>query len=103
MLLCVMLLFFFRQKTAYAMRIGDWSSDVCSSYLVPERPEQDRRLAADRVDDAGSGVHGDEESGRLLEDVRQGQDRKHPFIGTDGEDLRQLLRVRSDESRAGKE
>src|SRR3546814_4508030 len=25
--------FFFKQKTAYEMRISDWSSDVCSSYL----------------------------------------------------------------------
>src|SRR3546814_14708004 len=25
--------FFFKQKTAYAMRISDWSSDVCSSGL----------------------------------------------------------------------
>src|SRR3546814_8870233 len=28
------LLFFFKQKTAYEMRISDWSSDVCSSDLV---------------------------------------------------------------------
>src|SRR3546814_7229091 len=27
-------LFFFKQKTAYDMRISDWSSDVCSSDLV---------------------------------------------------------------------
>src|SRR3546814_8695118 len=31
---CVSLcLFFFKQKTAYEMRISDWSSDVCSSDL----------------------------------------------------------------------
>src|SRR3546814_661916 len=29
---CV-LFFFFKQKTAYEMRISDWSSDVCSSDL----------------------------------------------------------------------
>src|SRR3546814_5610360 len=29
--MCV--LFFFKQKTAYEMRISDWSSDVCSSDL----------------------------------------------------------------------
>src|SRR3546814_2353270 len=29
-----MLIFFFKQKTAYEMRISDWSSDVCSSDLV---------------------------------------------------------------------
>src|SRR3546814_9723896 len=31
--------FFFKQKTAYAVRIMDWSSDVCSSDL-PDRPVQ---------------------------------------------------------------
>src|SRR3546814_9694215 len=29
-----MLFFFFKQKTAYDMRISDWSSDVCSSDLI---------------------------------------------------------------------
>src|SRR3546814_7624527 len=29
-----MCLFFFKQKTAYEMRISDWSSDVCSSDLT---------------------------------------------------------------------
>src|SRR3546814_10610523 len=29
-----LLLFFFKQKTAYEMRIIDWSSDVCSSDLA---------------------------------------------------------------------
>src|SRR3546814_9713113 len=28
-----MLFFFFKQKTAYGVRISDWSSDVCSSDL----------------------------------------------------------------------
>src|SRR3546814_6930761 len=28
--------FFFKQKTAYDMRISDWSSDVCSSDLIPQ-------------------------------------------------------------------
>src|SRR3546814_7285369 len=27
--------FFFKQKTAYEMRMSDWSSDVCSSDLAP--------------------------------------------------------------------
>src|SRR3546814_10780347 len=30
--------FFFKQKTAYEMRISDWSSDVCSSDLLPPEP-----------------------------------------------------------------
>src|SRR3546814_7283083 len=40
------LFFFFKQKTAYEMRISDWSSDVCSSdlqqqalFLLVERVE----------------------------------------------------------------
>src|SRR3546814_9860362 len=47
--------FFFKQKTAYEMRISDWSSDVCSSDLLfndydtflPENPSgtSDRKLA----------------------------------------------------------
>src|SRR3546814_11930807 len=31
---CIYLFFFFKQKTAYEMRISDWSSDVCSSDLA---------------------------------------------------------------------
>src|SRR3546814_3525107 len=31
--LYTLVLFFFKQKTAYEMRISDWSSDVCSSDL----------------------------------------------------------------------
>src|SRR3546814_1716538 len=30
----VVFVFFFKQKTAYEMRISDWSSDVCSSDLL---------------------------------------------------------------------
>src|SRR3546814_4651965 len=38
--LCVgVFFFFFKQKTAYEMRISDWSSDVCSSDLEPMRRE----------------------------------------------------------------
>src|SRR3546814_2988889 len=34
-ILCV-LFFFFKQETAYEMRISDWSSYVCSSDLMPD-------------------------------------------------------------------
>src|SRR3546814_10862892 len=37
--------FFFKQKTAYEMRISDWSSDVCSSDL--------RCLGGDRAQQVG--------------------------------------------------
>src|SRR3546814_5583673 len=42
--LCIV--FFFKQKTAYEMRISDWSSDVCSSDL--RRPLHLGRLARAR-------------------------------------------------------
>src|SRR3546814_10499058 len=35
--------FFFKQKTAYEMRISDWSSDVCSSDLIG-RGRRNRRI-----------------------------------------------------------
>src|SRR3546814_4516253 len=44
----------FKQKTAYEMRISDWSSDVCSSdlglasFLKPERLESDLKLQHSR-------------------------------------------------------
>src|SRR3546814_17903241 len=34
------LFFFFKQKTAYEMRISDWSSDVCSSDLDGQRADR---------------------------------------------------------------
>src|SRR3546814_2840282 len=50
------LFFFFKQKTAYEMRISDWSSDVCSSDLSTPPPGvnllHDRAMAGYR----GTGV-----------------------------------------------
>src|SRR3546814_10840033 len=40
MLLYVLFFFFFKQKTAYEMRISDWSSDVCSSDLAAGTSER---------------------------------------------------------------
>src|SRR3546814_4556814 len=44
----VFIFFFFKQKTAYEMRISDWSSDVCSSDLRV-RLEDGRWLNAEAV------------------------------------------------------
>src|SRR3546814_13999495 len=38
-----MVFFFFKQKTAYEMRISDWSSDVCSSDLLTNEVSIDRK------------------------------------------------------------
>src|SRR3546814_3207220 len=40
-------MFVFKQKTAYEMRISDWSSDVCSSDLTPNGCWHDHGVTAD--------------------------------------------------------
>src|SRR3546814_6348770 len=86
------LFFFFKQKTAYEMRISDWSSDVCSSDLLA--PFGRRRAVVDlsisAVEDGvggagkmpgpaglgsalrGAGVGGDEQIGDAVTVVGQG-------------------------------
>src|SRR3546814_9189431 len=39
--MCSLYFFLFKQKTAYEMRISDWSSDVCSSDLTFKRLHPD--------------------------------------------------------------
>src|SRR3546814_2696740 len=41
--------FFFKHKTAYEMRISDWSSDVCSSDLVWESAILLGRMALEKL------------------------------------------------------
>src|SRR3546814_1779454 len=43
--------FFFKQKTAYEMRISDWSSDVCSSDLAQMLVPESRRRKTITVKD----------------------------------------------------
>src|SRR3546814_6823580 len=45
-----MYFFFFKQKTAYEMRISDWSSDVCSSDLTRALDASLQRLGLDYID-----------------------------------------------------
>src|SRR3546814_9215918 len=60
--------FFFKQKTAYEMRISDWSSDVCSSDLVAQLV----RAARISVGGGGRGSrHGDEADAHQHEDHQQ--------------------------------
>src|SRR3546814_3325947 len=80
---------FFKQKTAYEMRISDWSSDVCSSDLIGL--DEAGRTAACRVGalDAQRGVR----PGRLGEIFDRGAD---PLAPLDQQH-------RSEERRVGKE
>src|SRR3546814_18139714 len=50
-----MLVFFFKQKTAYEMRISDWSSDVCSSDLARTR-QRELRHREHRIGKEGRGI-----------------------------------------------
>src|SRR3546814_4708918 len=43
---CSVCIFFCKQKTAYELRISDWSSDVCSSDLVILETRQDHLVGA---------------------------------------------------------
>src|SRR3546814_18023985 len=45
----VSVFFFFKQKTAYEMRISDWSSDVCSSDLIVDYNARDVAIVQARA------------------------------------------------------
>src|SRR3546814_6093452 len=51
--------FFFKQKTAYEMRISDWSSDVCSSDLLTLQQTQGRLRIAEGALAAAAGYRPD--------------------------------------------
>src|SRR3546814_9653599 len=55
-LVCHLYFFFFKQQTAYEMRISDWSSDVCSSDLHAAE-DRLRRLGAGPPAHARRGRH----------------------------------------------
>src|SRR3546814_8198563 len=53
--ICDLILFCFKQKTAYEMRISDWSSDVCSSDL--RRAADDETVGQPRAHRLGDVGH----------------------------------------------
>src|SRR3546814_3071854 len=67
--LVLSLFFFFKQKTAYDMRISDWSSDVCSSDL-PAAAARLLRAQARRA--GGRRLHHAAGRGRRVPAVPQG-------------------------------
>src|SRR3546814_5777195 len=84
-------IFFFKQKTAYEMRISDWSSDVCSSDLHGAVRQPGEAGGASRAAQGASALG----CGRKAKKPRRGF-----FIGLmcSGEPER-----RSEERRVGKE
>src|SRR3546814_1272545 len=83
---------FVKQKTAYEMRISDWSSDVCSSDLPQRRTALPRRLEG-----AGDGIARDlfGQRGRI-------DDHRVRAAGF-GDQRRDRAVARSEERRVGKE
>src|SRR3546814_5663142 len=80
--LVIVLFFFFKQKTAYEMRISDWSSDVCSSDLLGDSARHPAaKLLGEAVDgiggEAAAAVNGNPVSGRS----QQGGERKFEQTG----------------------
>src|SRR3546814_7680895 len=88
--------FFFKQKTAYEMRISDWSSDVCSSDLVhaPRLEIAAVRTARNLAIGALSGQPDFEVIGLARRESHVARAQQHPAIG-------QVQR--SEERRVGKE
>src|SRR3546814_2307291 len=84
--------FFFKQKTAYEMRISDWSSDVCSSDLPAG--DDDAMFAPADAECVRRSVVDDE---CTRHDVSVPHDVEDPDPGST------VPRVRSEERRVGKE
>src|SRR3546814_16677673 len=74
-----LLFFFFKQKTAYEMRISDWSSDVCSSDL--QSPRALRTPAVEGSGDAGGGPGKGGIPGRLVRRAADYRGRTPPGAG----------------------
>src|SRR3546814_6259391 len=73
-----MVFFFFKQKTAYEMRISDWSSDVCSSDLdlLPDH----LHALLDREERPLAGIHRDSDD-ECVDDAGPAQDDVHMAVG----------------------
>src|SRR3546814_1169720 len=98
--------FFVKQKTAYEMRISDWSSDVCSSDLDRLRIGRDRlvqRLGVERQRAVAIGADAQvvqRPVGARAAKLSRHHLRKLPLHVADG---RFAVQHRSEERRAGKE
>src|SRR3546814_2248981 len=95
--------FFFKQKTAYEMRISDWSSDVCSSDLYDLKPKGLVWLHS-KWSSAVPGLHDRFEMDGLDDLVNQTAEKKPQTPEDDEVRLTMAaLRDRSEERSVGKE
>src|SRR3546814_3090537 len=80
-----MVFFFFKQKTAYEMRISDWSSDVCSSDLIQITLARPGLAIEDVLRELTAGS----DRGRVLEYIERIVEVRdvHPFRSVDIVDL----------------
>src|SRR3546814_15596985 len=92
----VVIFFFFKQKTAYEMRISDWSSDVCSSDLHALGHEGGLAEQAERdQDESGQGgqLELDQRHEKLDRENEEGEDDQRPGEQEAG-DLDEVLEER---------
>src|SRR3546814_1858648 len=89
--MCV-LFFVFKQKTAYEMRISDWSSDVCSSdldqrrrHLAAQVEQRDRHAKPGQQPVAGAGQGGEEDDGEGGEHGGEGSSANEVGAGVIGD------------------
>src|SRR3546814_6905788 len=101
--MCLFVCFFFcKQKTAYEMRISDWSSDVCSSDLAVAGFGCAFDLRLCRLEDRGIADLGADVIADRDDDHRQ-PETDAPAPGQEGVSDRVTERTRSEERRVGKE
>src|SRR3546814_6275976 len=90
-----MFFFFFKQKTAYEMRISDWSSDVCSSDLFTAESSQSPEevwIADGELDHARRLSELNPQLGKYT----FGKSRVLDFVSEDGEALQAALVLPAD-------
>src|SRR3546814_9455284 len=97
--MCFCCVFFFKQKTAYEMRISDWSSDVCSSDLMRTNfdfaPYRRSTVGFDRLFNLLEAGAREEDGYPPFDILREGEDSYRITVAVAG--------FRSEERRVGKE
>src|SRR3546814_5273967 len=89
-------MFFFKQKTAYEMRISDWSSDVCSSDLVHGHRTDIQPISADHGHGQTRNADIEDRHGSSINEAQP-----HPLAGA--KEAGPVFLRRSEERRVGKE